>query len=206
MVIQFRMPAQDQAGQSSLLVNASLISALRTLIGQVSRFADSDQPKILCLGRNSHLIPELVTNRFLRELNCWFVCEDRWTMWKGHQATLPKTALPDPRPSLADAIVLSIDEQSDLTPMRLRQIKLRLKPQGRLIVVAPYRASVIELLQKSLKTTSPVEQALRQPRAISVSWLFRLFEAEGYTDPYLRLVGGLPGFWESAVCSVTPQW
>lgn len=184
--------------QPSFLFNTSLITALQALIGPIEHLTSGARPKVLCLGQDSDLIPGLIADRLFKPLSCRFTYKTRETL-------VQVQSLPATEQAEFDAIVLLVDPQFALTQTLLDQLRLQLKRQGRLIIVAPYQASFVTVLQKSLgmgPSTGPCGLA---PKAFSVNALFRLLQDEGYGDPYLRLVGGLPGFWNSVVCSVTPH-
>lgn len=195
MVSQITITPGQRSTRSSpsLLINTALVSALNDLITPIT-FSVS-VPRILCLGNDSTLVPTVAAHPEFQPLDCRFI------YWPDLAQTNDAiTQRLNQQSNDYDAVVLFADSQLKLTMPLLRQIKQTLAYQGRLIVVTPYKSKVVAALQRALK----VGENANNGQDVSVDSLFQGLFAEGFHDPYLRLVGGLPGFWTAAVCSVTP--
>ncbi|MGB3615309.1 MAG: hypothetical protein WBA10_16060, partial [Elainellaceae cyanobacterium] len=138
-------------------------------------------------GKGSESIPDIVANCSRRAIRFHFANKSGMIQ----------------QPGTFEVIILLTDEQFTLNTALLNQIKRYLIPRGRLIVAAPYQASFVGAFQRSFAIGAGRQRS--KSNVLSVNALFQQLSAEGFTDPYLRLVGGLPGFWKSSVCSVTPN-
>jgi len=190
MVTQFKtVLSQDPVHSvpSSLLFNTALVVSLRELVEQAVRHIAAVQPKVLCLGENSTLIPDLVAHCSPRALS--FQTANRAEIIQ-QQDTF-------------EVVILLTDEKFTLNAALLNQIKRCLTPQGRLIIVTPYQAGFVRAVQRSFGVSFGHHSS--PSNVFSVKALFQRLSAEGFSDPYLKLIGGLPGFWQSVACSVTPE-